>query len=163
MSPDTATAIPVITLTRILNAPRERVFAAWTQPEQVCKWFGPTTDSQCEAEVDLRVGGSYSIHVNGSNGMRRTVYGKYLEIVPPSRLVMTWHLTGFEDADGSLITVDLRERDGKTEVTVVHAQLPNEQMRDAHEQGWNAGLNKLVLLFDPAAKVDLTPPAECAH
>ena len=159
----TTAAVPVVTLTRILNASRERVFAAWTQPELICKWFGPTMDSQCEAEVDLRVGGDYAIHVNGASGIRRTAYGKYLEIAPPARLMMTWHLSGFAEADGSIITVDLRERDGRTELTLTHAQLPNEQMRDAHAQGWNAGLNKLVLLFDPTARVDLTPQPECTH
>jgi len=159
MSTDTATipAVPVITITRILNAPRERVFAAWTQPELICKWFGPTLDSQCEAEVDLRVGGSYAIQVNGMNGIRRTIYGKYTEILPPSRLAMTWNLSGLSDADGSLVTVELRECNGKTELTVIHAQLTNEQMRNAATQGWNAGLNKMVRLFDPTAVVDATP------
>jgi len=161
MPTETPTATPLVTLTRILNAPRERVFAAWTQPDLLCKWFGPTMDSECEAEIDLRIGGDYAVHINGFNGTRRTVHGKYLEIAPPARLVMTWHLSGFAEADGSVITVDLRERDGKTEITVIHAQLPNEQMREAHTHGWNAGLNKLVLLFDPTAKIDITSPTTC--
>src|SRR3954466_2062918 len=92
---------PVATLrvTRLIKAPRERVFAAWTTPEDIDKWFGPETCKVLSARIDLRVGGEYRFRVNSPSCAEEAgkateqvmeVFGIYREIKKPSRLVYTW-------------------------------------------------------------------------
>ncbi len=87
--PDTAIK-PSLTLKRRLNAPVEKVYAAWTDPEKIVKWFGPDAGPVTRAETDLRVGGRYIIAFNTEDGERHQVGGVYREVVPNEKLVFTW-------------------------------------------------------------------------
>ena len=73
---------PSLTLKRRLNAPAEKVYAAWTDPEKIVKWFGPDSGPVTKADVDLRVGGSYNIGFHTENGEYHQVGGVYREVVP---------------------------------------------------------------------------------
>ena len=87
-------------LTRRFNAPRERVFDAWTDPELLRRWWaaGPDWDTP-EAEVDLRPGGRYRLSMrNPQSGDVHTVGGEYTEISRPARLAYTWQ---WEDMPGA--------------------------------------------------------------
>jgi len=88
MSTQTATK-PSLTIKRRFNAPPVKVYAAWTNPEMIARWFGPHGVERVEAETDLRVGGQYHItmHVPGD---QHDVLGVYREIVPNEKLVFTW-------------------------------------------------------------------------
>src|SRR6476469_8268382 len=81
----------VLRLERVFDAPPERVYAAWTEPALLRRWWaaepGWTTP---EATTDVRVGGAYRLSMKGTDGILRTVVGEYLEIDPPRRLVYTW-------------------------------------------------------------------------
>src|SRR5690606_5803392 len=76
-----------IVLTRVIDAPRELVFEAWTKPEHVSQWFGPKGFVTTTHEMDFRVGGRWRFDMRGPDG---TVYDNrvvYLEIDPPRRIV----------------------------------------------------------------------------
>src|SRR5438105_5799491 len=81
-----------------VDAPREVVFAAWTDAEQAAQWWGPQGFTTISCEMDVRVGGGYRACMRSPEGTRHCRRGTYREIVPPTRLVFTY---AWEDADGN--------------------------------------------------------------
>jgi uncharacterized protein YndB with AHSA1/START domain len=152
----TATTIPLITITRILNASRERVFAAWTQPEFMNQWFAPSSAFNVTAQTDLRTGGSFAIEMAWkSDGALHTAVGKYLEITPPEKIVMSWdwkEADPIDPAPGSTVTVELRDLGNKTELTLTHAMIQDATSRFGHQQGWTGSTNRLARIFDLQAE-----------
>ncbi len=137
-----------VDLRRTFNAPRERVFAAWTDAEQMSKWFCPPDAETFKSEVDLKVGGSYVIGMkNRKTGEKHVVRGTYKEIRPPERLVFTWLWDGQNaGTHTTLVTLDFRvvgERDDKTELVLKHEGFPDQHMCDQHRQGWESCLTGL--------------------
>jgi uncharacterized protein YndB with AHSA1/START domain len=143
--PDTAIK-PSLTLKRRLNAPAEKVYAAWTDPEKIVKWFGPDSGPVTRAETDLRVGGRYTIAFNTENGERHQVGGIYREVVPNEKLVFTWawHTTPERE---SLVTVTVKPDGAGSILTLLHEQFFDEAARDGHKRGWSGSLDKLEKLF----------------
>jgi uncharacterized protein YndB with AHSA1/START domain len=78
---------------RVIRAPRERVFRAWTNPDDILKWFGPGDCRALDARVDLTIGGSYRFRVL-THGMEMDLVGVFHEIAVPARLVYTWQFKG---------------------------------------------------------------------
>jgi len=161
MSTKVAQDTNALRVTRLIKAPRERVFAAWTTPEDITKWFGPGTCRMLSAVVDLRVGGEYRFRVNSpecaENGAGKgeaanvmEVCGVYREITRPARLVYTWSWEPRQDFGESLVTVDFLDKEGFTEVRLTHERLPNAEQRDKHSHGWNGCLDKLEKQLAPA-------------
>jgi uncharacterized protein YndB with AHSA1/START domain len=140
-------ARPSLTFKRRLNAPPEKVYAAWTDPEKIVRWFG-RADLKSEtmrAVIDARVGGHYRINFDVESGERFEVGGVYREVVPNERLVFSWawHTTPERESE---VTVTLRPDGDGTLLTVHHAQLFDEAAREGHERGWLGGLDKLEKL-----------------
>ena len=83
-------------LQRTFRASPERVFGAWTQPAALRAWWCPPGWVAGEIEIDLRIGGSYSVAMSraGSAGSVVSVSGRFLEVRPPERLVYTWRWEG---------------------------------------------------------------------
>ena len=131
-------------LTRYFAAPRERVFRAWTDPEALAAWFGPEGVQTRKVQVDLRPGGRYSLEMYEADGEVYPLSGVYQEIVPPERLVMTW-IWGHGVLEGheTLLTIELREADGGTELTLLHERLPTPSAREKHEEGWTSAFTVL--------------------
>ena len=130
---------------RLIKAPRERVFAAFTTPSQIQHWFGPATCRVLDAQIDLRVGGIYRFHVcNDPNG-EMTVSGEYREIVAPEKLVFTWRWLDDSDWENveSVVTVEFAEVEGGTEVRLNHEGFPNDESAGNHGRGWNGCFDKL--------------------
>lgn len=130
---------------RTFAASREKVFRAWTDPEELKKWFGPVGYSTLIAEVDLRVGGKYRL------GMRKLpdgdifyLTGTYREVRTPEKLVYTWFWENEPELGETFVTVEFRARGNSTEVVVTHELFPNQKMRDDHDKGWNSCLDRLV-------------------
>ncbi len=84
--------LPPVLIRRVINAPREDVFAAWTDPAILAKWFGPPEVTVAQAEIDARVGGTYRIVMRGDSGAINDNYGTYQEVLFPERLVFTWNI-----------------------------------------------------------------------
>jgi uncharacterized protein YndB with AHSA1/START domain/predicted enzyme related to lactoylglutathione lyase len=138
---------PVATLrvSRLIKAPRERVFDAWTNPAEIPKWFGPATCSVQSVEMDLRVGGAYHYRVSSEARGTMDLHGRYQEIKRPSRLVYTWTWKNMPDLEfgETLVTVDFLDKEGFTEVQITHDRLPTKEQRENHSHGWNGCLDKL--------------------
>src|SRR5262249_46594901 len=126
---------------RSIRASADRLFEAWTQPEQLRAWWGPRPVTCSGASVDLRVGGRYRLDNLLPAGTTVTIEGGFREIARPSRLVYTWRMGRDET---SLVTVRFETRGETTEVVVVHEQVPDEAARESHLAGWNGCLEGLV-------------------
>jgi uncharacterized protein YndB with AHSA1/START domain len=126
---------------RAYNASPEEVFDAWTSPEVLRRWWAVHPEGTTPvAEVDLRVGGSYRLSMEGPDGERHTVQGQYSEVDRPHRLVYSWQWE--LDAGGlgpaSTVTVELHPDGERTNVVLEHSGLPDAASRDRHAQGWAA-------------------------
>lgn len=138
-----------VTAHRHLKAPVETVFAAWTNPEMLAKWFGPKGFTIPEVQSDLRVGGAYKIAMQPPQGALFYHQGIYKEIDPPLKLSFTWELEN-QDCEGSagltcetIVTIELKPAHGGTDLYLTHDLLPTEAARDGHNMGWNSSLDCL--------------------
>jgi len=131
-------------LTRVFDAPRDVVFRAWTDPEQMRRWFCPQEHWGVEVAVDARAGGAYRIAMRDTDaGRDHVVRGTFREVRPPERLVFTWQWEATPGFPVTLVTVEFRDLGGKTEVTLIHEALPTAELRQKHEHGWGACLGRL--------------------
>jgi uncharacterized protein YndB with AHSA1/START domain len=132
-------------ITRTLRASRQRVFRAWTEPELMMRWFVEGDADMTRCDIDLREGGTYRLE--GLVGDKRwTIWGSYLEVRPPERLVYTWtwkHDAGLGESEGdTLVTVEFRDRGSDTELVLTHERFASVQARNEHTQGWNGCLDR---------------------
>ena len=144
MNPNIAQTI-TLRFTRLIHAPRDRVFAAWTTPADIIKWFGPETCRTLSAKIDLRVGGEYVFHLTTDDYGEVDLRGVFWEVKAPARLVYTWNWTGNPklEINETLVTVDFLDRNGSTEVQIVHDRLPNKEAGAQHTYGWGGCLDNL--------------------
>lgn len=134
-------------ITRQFEAPRERVFRAWTDPQALKRWWIPADGFSVDgADVDLRVGGHYRLAMRNPQGEVFYLTGAYREVRAPERLVYTWRWEGTQmDGIGeSLVTVEFRSRGRATEVDITHERFPDTAVRDRHGGGWGGCLDCLA-------------------
>lgn len=146
MSPDTTTSLR---MTRLVPADPGAVFAAWTELERMKRWMCPEGGVVAEAEADPSVGGRYRIVMRFEDA-EHVATGTYRVVEPPRRLAFTWGWEGEDASVGpgeSLVTVEFHDREGATEVELVHERLPSAESRDSHEEGWTSSLTRLEALF----------------
>ncbi len=118
-----------IVMTRVFDAPRRRVFDAWTKPEHVPKWMlGPEGWTMPVCEIDLRPGGAWHFVWRRSDGTEMGMRGVYREVTPPERVVSTESWGG--NWPETLNTLILSEENGKTTVTNT-ILYPSKEARDA--------------------------------
>jgi uncharacterized protein YndB with AHSA1/START domain len=93
----------------------------------------------------VRVGGKYRWDLTTPEGEEMSALGEYRELVPGKKIVFTWQWDDDEDWENwtSVVTIELFERGGGTELRFRHEQLPSEESRDRHNEGWNSFLNRL--------------------
>lgn len=139
--------IPKILIVRTFNGPVERVFKAWTNPQDLAKWMWSPYDRNMEVEVDLRVGGRYRIYTEAPPdqrdfGDRWGMVGLYTEIVANKRLGYTLHWdapVGYNQNGGlvldEVVQVDFAPRGEKTELRYLHLGVPDQQSAAAHTKG----------------------------
>jgi uncharacterized protein YndB with AHSA1/START domain len=140
---------PSLRFKRHYAVPVEKVFRAWTDPQALKQWFGPSNDGQIlVSETDLKVGGRYRIVMQMPSGEQHRVGGVYREIVPNEKLVFTWAWDAAppDEPHESLVTVLLKPDEGGTLLTLIHEHLFDEETRTGHEGGWNGALDKLEKL-----------------
>lgn len=146
------TASPSLVIRRVINASRDRVFAAWTNPELMQQWFYPG-GGKAIVKIDLRVGGSYSnemilraqdkaCDVSAASAQEESYIhtGEYLEIDPPERIVFTWNSPLVQN---TRVTLDLRDLGESTELTLTHELLETEDLIQKHTGGWEGCLANL--------------------
>lgn len=135
-------------LTRTFAAAREKVFRAWTDPQELKEWWGPKGYSTPTAEVDLRVGGKYRLGMKKlPNGDIFYLSGIYREVKRPEKLVYTWCWEAEPELGVTLVTIEFRDRGHSTEVVLTHELFPTEKARDDHDKGWTSCLDRLATLL----------------
>ena len=137
---------PSLTLKRRLKAAPASVYAAWTDPEKIVKWFGPDAGPVEQADLDVRVGGRYSVTFRTENGEQHHVSGVYREVVPNEKLVFSWAWRSTPERE-SLVTVLIAPESGGSLLTLHQEKFFDEKARDDHRHGWTGCLDKLVLYF----------------
>lgn len=150
MSKAPSTTQSSLKLTRLFKAPRTRVFQAWTNPEDLKKWWQLGHGWKLTvAEVDLRVGGKYRIGLTSTeNASRHEVTGTFREISAPERLVYTWKIEDPGSNEESLVTVEFLERGHSTEMILRHDRLEVKDSRQNTYDGWLLVLDGLTRLLD---------------
>jgi uncharacterized protein YndB with AHSA1/START domain len=139
----TAAAVkPSLSIKRRFNAPPQKVFSAWTDPEKVKRWMGPGEVKTIRAENDVRVGGRYRILMQTPAGEEHDVSGVYREVIANEKLVYTWAWKTMPERE-SLVTVSFKPDGDGTLLTLTHEQFADEAARDSHQGGWNGALEKL--------------------
>jgi uncharacterized protein YndB with AHSA1/START domain len=155
MPPPSAAAdtLHELVLTRLIDAPRDKLFRCWTEPELITQWFTPPPWKTVAAQIDLRPGGASLITMQGPDGTRVPNRGVYLEVVPGERLVFTdAYTSAWVPSTKPFFTCLLTFEDegGKTRYTA-RARHWNAEDRAAHEQmgfhaGWGVATDQLARL-----------------
>ncbi len=149
-----------IVITRVFNAPRERVWQVWTDPKHITKWWGPKNFTCPALSIDLRTGGKFNYCMHGPAGTEfdKDMWsgGQFKEVIPMEKIVASDYFT---DKDGNKISpqeygmpgdwpdemeVTFLFEDagpGKTKLTLTHKGHPSE-MADMAKQGWGESLDK---------------------
>jgi len=155
-----------VVITRLFNAPRERVFKAWTDPKLMQQWWGPKGFTAPVCKINLRPGGLWHYCMRSPEGQNFWGRGIYREIVKPSLIVAT---DSFSDAKGHivpasrygmsknwpremLVKVTFEDLRGKTKLTLTHSGVDNVPATDRRsmKQGWSQSFDKLADLLAKA-------------
>ncbi len=133
----------------LLTAPVARVFRAWTDPEEIIKWFGLEAGAMLSAQIDLRVGGQWCFVMTDGEDGRASLQGEYIEIQTEKRLEFTWRHVR-EHADGrreetadSKVIVSFRADGASTHVHLRHEGILRQDGRLGVGKGWDASFGHL--------------------
>ena len=142
---DTATFTDTIVVEIEIDAPPERVFQAWIDPQQRLAWWGDDmTYRSTKFESDLRVGGKWFTEGKGTEGTDFTVSGEYTRVDPPRTLGFTWNNSwGGVGTPETHVLIELIPTSSGTHVTLTHSGFKSVSSRDSHNQGWMRVLNWL--------------------
>lgn len=135
-----------LVIEKVINAPRARVYEAWTKPDQITRWFAPKPFQLIVKEMDFRPGGRFNMAMRGPDGENFPFTGTYREITAPAKLVWTGEFTS-GPADQMTTEVSFEEQGTKTKVharQTFHVMTPEiEHATQGAKQGWTMTLNQL--------------------
>lgn len=156
----------LLTLSSTLEAPRDRVFRALTDPGELAKWWGPHGFTMPEVELELRVGADYRFSMQPPEGDLFHLSGEFLEIDPPARLVYTfrWEEPTADDQE-TVVTLSLDARGDATEVSLSQGPFATEEGLGLHRHGWTDSFERLRGLLGSGSQGlphGLDPPAQAA-
>lgn len=140
-------AVALLVVRRTIQASAERLFAAWTAPRHLTRWWGPGEITCPEAEIDLRVGGRYRLANRMPDGRIDWITGTFEAIEPPRRLVYSWGI-GEGTTSPERVTVRFEPQGDATEVIVRHERIPTPAARASHRAGWQACLTGLAAYLE---------------
>jgi uncharacterized protein YndB with AHSA1/START domain len=135
-----------IQIRRTFQAPREKVFASWTQKDVLEKWMCKDVPAHQTnfVELDVRTGGKYVMEIPLADGGKYIGHGVYREVKPPEKLVFTWAWDRIPPKAGdhlptteSVVTVELFDRGAATEMLFTHELLETTSERDDTDKGWH--------------------------
>ena len=141
-----------LTLTRALDAPRDLVFKAWTDPVSLAKWWGPGGFTTTVKTWEPRPGGAIRLDMNSPNGVVYPMSGRFMEVASPGKLVFTGSAL---DKEGNALfevmnTLSLADEGGKTKLTLHARVLSKRPEADQHikgqKEGWTQSLDRLEAL-----------------
>jgi uncharacterized protein YndB with AHSA1/START domain len=166
MSPELATSkaraladleAGVVLATVEIAVPIERVFRALTNPRELMQWWGSPETYRAHAwEADFRVGGNWRVDGKGADGHPYAVYGRFLEIEAPRRVVQTWQHDWDANHPETKLTYTLDDIPGGTRVTVRHEGfLKGSEACSNHARGWERVLGWLEGYLENLARPGL--------
>ncbi len=128
------------------SAPREAVFAAWTDRRLISRWWAAKTCTTLSCEMDVRPGGAWRRLLRRPDGTIVIEYGTYREVVPTERLVFTYNSEGADPIEAeTVVTVTLsRLGDGRTRLTLRHAGIGTDAAHVIHEAAWSRCFDRLT-------------------
>ena len=132
-------------LSRVFDAPRELVWAAWTDQTHARHWWGPRHHPSTHVEIDARVGGKWRIRLTGVADSRELWHGGvFREVVKNERLVFTfkWDEDG-ERGEENLVTITFADEGGKTRMTFTQEPVVSADEREGHGEGWSSAFDRL--------------------
>ena len=136
---------PTILLTRIFEAPREAVFAAWLDPDQVAQWYGPEhfTTPREKITIEPRVGGRWDVTMVQPDGGEFPASYEIVELVEPELIVLRCApMPEYGIPEGTVTRIELHDHGQKTRMTLSDGPY-DAAMGDNAEAGWNGAFDKL--------------------
>ena len=140
---------------KTISAPRELVFACWTQSKHLARWGGAPAHMTATAELkQIRTGGRYLVHLAHENGDRFSAQGKYLEGVKPERLVFTHAWLGADGTQGPemLVTITFTEAGNKTRMSLRQEGFASTASCNGHREGWTSQIERFATYTAATAK-----------
>lgn len=129
---------------RVFDAPRDRVFAAFTDPKLIPEWWGPTTVVD---QMDVRPGGSWRFVASNPDGSEKAFRGTYRDVTPPERIVQTFEMEG-PWASSHLETITFEDLGDRTKLTTTLLFDTTEERDGVLEYGGEAGMNESYARLD---------------
>ena len=129
---------------RVLPAARPVVFAAFTDPDQLARWWGPVGFTVPSVTLEARVGAAYRIQMQPPEGDAFLLMGEFREVEPPARLAYTfmWEPPDPDDVE-TLVELSFADRGEATEVLFTQGTFKTEPRRRLHEDGWTDTFDRL--------------------
>lgn len=142
----------VLELTCTLDASRERIFQALTDPAELAKWWGPSGFTTPEIQIDPKIGGSYRLGMQPPDGELFHLAGEFLEIDPPTRLAYSfrWEEPDPDDRE-TVVRVSLDAVADRTRLSLWHGVFATEARLALHKSGWTDSLKELSELLESGA------------
>jgi uncharacterized protein YndB with AHSA1/START domain len=139
-----ATDALALTYERVFDAPRAKVFKAWTDPSILAKWWGPKQHTIPKVDMDLREGGTWATVMRSPAGDEIKVGGTYRKIDPPARLSFTWAwIHDGKRGHESVVTVDFEDQGPRTLMRFHQGAFESAEAAAMHNQGWTSTWEKL--------------------
>jgi len=147
------TASETLQLKHHYSATPEQVFAAWSDPRALGQWFGPHSHNCTVEHYDFKQGGKYQIRMvpigddsecAGDKNEDSVCAGEFVEISEPNRIVMTFNwIENGADMGMTLLSIDILPASNGTDLILTHEKIPTEELREAHQGGWQGTLECL--------------------
>jgi uncharacterized protein YndB with AHSA1/START domain len=136
-----------IHIEREFDAPRDLVFATYTNPDLIPEWWGPRGTTAEVAEMDVRTGGDWRFVMHDSDGSSTSFRGTYREVTPPERIVQTFEWDGMPGYV-SLETAEFEDLGDRTKVTTVTVFYTSEERDGMLGSGMEGGMNETFQRLD---------------
>lgn len=138
----------ILRLERLIPSPPQFLFALWTEPDQLVRWWSPEGFETLVTELDTKPKGRWRTVLRAGDGRQEAVSGIYRVVEPPHRLVFTW---AWENANGardheSEVTVTFEPVPGGTRLVLLQQRFESKDSRDRHERGWSFSIDQLLNL-----------------
>ena len=142
MASSEATAVRV---RRVIEAPRYRVFRAWTDPDEVVNWWPPPGYTTPGVAMDLTLGGAFRYGLVTPDDRQIAAVGTFAQVDGAARLVMSWRWQGTElDDEETTLTVQFHDHGDSTEIDLSHAGFTDPEAAAEIEEGWTECLARLA-------------------
>ena len=129
-------------VSKTYNVTVETVWNAWTNPEEISRWWLPQGFTEPSVpEVDLRIGGNFKYHMKPAEGDAFYAHGVFKEIIPNELIKSTWQWSNGDQE--TLLTVKFNEVEDGTQLTVIHELFQDEEQKNMHADGWNSYMSRI--------------------